>query len=208
VRVEIERGIFIPNICFGGKLVEHQHVGLFVLENVESTMLMMTIFGLMGVADEQSGEASLFANALTRSWLVNTERCFGFECVRAKDEAKASAAKILERQRVMSFMLMMSRVCYHGKECAWYAGGRCAPQYMRSVPSLDDVGNHLSCRDRPLSGVHTAIYSSSEDTKYCFQGGFSSFKEGPRCQSTPLGDMTGRIVFLSEAGVRIAVFSG
>lgn len=138
--------------------MSYQHVGLFVLEDFRFTMLMMTIFGLMGVAVEHSGDASLFANALTRSGLVSTERCFGFECVRAKDEAKASAAKILERQRVMSFILMMFRVCYHAKECARYAGGRCAPQYMRSVPSLDDVANRLSCRDRPLSGVHTAIY--------------------------------------------------
>jgi hypothetical protein len=97
--------------------VRYQHTSLFsfILGILVSTMLMMTIFGLMGVADEQSGDASLFANALTRSWLVSTERCFGFECVRAKDEARASAAKRLERQRVMSFILVMFRVCYHGK---------------------------------------------------------------------------------------------
>jgi len=76
---------------------------------------MITIFGLMGVAEEQSGDASLFANAVTRSWLVSTERCFGFVWVRAKDEAKAPAAKRLEKQRVMSFMLVIFRVCYHGK---------------------------------------------------------------------------------------------
>jgi hypothetical protein len=130
VRVEIERGIFIPNICFGGKLVKHQHVALFELRILRSTMLMMTIFGLMGVADEQSGDASLFANALTRSWLVSTERCFGFECVRAKDEAKALAAKRLERQRVMSFMLVMFRVCCHEKT-ALSVQVADDPQYMR-----------------------------------------------------------------------------
>jgi hypothetical protein len=78
-------------------------------------MLMITIFGLIGVAEEQSGDASLFANALTRSVLVSTERCFGFECVRAKDEAKASATKRLERQSVMSLMLVIFQAYYCGK---------------------------------------------------------------------------------------------
>jgi hypothetical protein len=110
--------------------VSCQHVGLFVLENFRFTMLMMTIFGLMGIADEQSGDASLFANALTRSWLVSTQRCFGFDCVRAKDEAKASAAKRLERQRVMSFMLVMFRVCFHEKT-ALSVQVADDPQYMR-----------------------------------------------------------------------------
>jgi hypothetical protein len=72
---------------------------------------------------------------------------------------------------------------------------------------LDDVGNHLSCRDRPLSGVHTAIYSLPKMPNIVCKE-FSFFEEGPQSQSTPLGDMTGRIVLLSEAGVRVAVFSG
>jgi hypothetical protein len=93
--------------------VRYQHFGLIMHGNLISTMLMITIFGLMGVADEQSGDASLFANALTRSGLVSTERCFGFECVRAKDEAKALAAKSPERQREISLMLAMFLVyCY------------------------------------------------------------------------------------------------
>lgn len=66
---------------------------------------MMKILGLMGAAEEQSDDASLFVNALRRAGLVDTERCFGFNEVRAKDEARALATKRLERQKGMSFML-------------------------------------------------------------------------------------------------------
>jgi hypothetical protein len=70
---------------------------------------------------------------------------------------------------------------------------------VSAIIFLAEIGRYLGCM------LPSFLF---KDTKYCLQGDFSSFEEGPQCQSTPLGDMTGRIVFLSEADVRIAVFSG
>jgi hypothetical protein len=90
--------------------VRYQHFDLFMLGLLRFTMLMMTIFGLIGAVEEQSGDASLFANALLLTGLVSTERCTGFECERAKDEADALAAKRPARPRIVSFMLAMYEV--------------------------------------------------------------------------------------------------
>jgi hypothetical protein len=110
VRVEVERSVLIPDICFGRKLVRYQHFDLFMLGLFRFTMLMMTIFGLIGDVEEQSGDASLFANALLLTGLVSTERCTGFECERAKDEANALAANRPARPRMVSFMLAINEV--------------------------------------------------------------------------------------------------
>jgi hypothetical protein len=90
--------------------VRYQHIDFLMLGFLRSTMLMMTIFGLMGVVEEQSGDASLFANALLLTGLVSTERCTGLECERAKDEADALAAKKPARPRIVSFILAMYEV--------------------------------------------------------------------------------------------------
>jgi hypothetical protein len=95
--------------------VRCQHFDLFMLGLLRFTMLMMTIFGLIGVVEEQSGDASLFANALLLTGLVSTERCTGFECERAKDEADALAAKRPARPRTVSFMLAMYEAHYCGE---------------------------------------------------------------------------------------------
>lgn len=82
-----------------------QRQDLHMLGIVGSTMLMMNILGLTGAVEEHSGDASLFVNALRRAWFAWTERCAGLKEARAKDEAKASAAKRLEIHRKMNFML-------------------------------------------------------------------------------------------------------
>ena len=75
-----------------------QRLNSYVAEIPKFTMLIITILGLMGAADEQSGDASLFANALRRAVLVSAERCFGLEAVRAKDEAKVLTTNRLDMQ--------------------------------------------------------------------------------------------------------------
>jgi hypothetical protein len=70
---------------------------------------------------------------------------------------------------------------------------------VSAIIFLAEIGRYLGCI---LPSILFRRYQISSARK------FSSFEEGPQYQSTPLGDMTGRIVFLSEAGVRVAVFPG
>lgn len=75
-------------------------------------MLMMKNFGLIAPVDEQRADASLFANALRRPTLLDTERCFGLAEVRAKDEANALATKRDDKQMEVNFMFSIGQgVC-------------------------------------------------------------------------------------------------
>lgn len=67
-------------------------------------MLMMKNLGLIAPVDEQRDDASLFANALRRPTLLDTERCFGLAEVRAKDEANALTTNRDEKQMEVSFI--------------------------------------------------------------------------------------------------------
>jgi hypothetical protein len=105
IRVKVECGVLIPDVCLGGKLVKCVSLNLFMLDVIDPTMLMMNILGLTGAVEEHSGERSLFVNALRRAWFACTERCVGLKEARAKDEAKASATKRLEMHREINLML-------------------------------------------------------------------------------------------------------